>query len=343
MKNYFDILGLHEDASQDEIQEAFERLSKELEPLNNDNKEFFIEEYEKLQEAYNVLRNSSILATEKGINNSDLKPISSSNSIKNNKEFNKKSKKINITQRIIKEKKKITLFILVTLFVKIVIHFFIFPTETLVLNINKKVFVQALTYDDRINIRQGIGHDDKNGNKLIVYGNNFFYYPRELKKVSIAEHIYMTFTERVWLLPFIIILLLLLFWINNKTELENNKKQNFSSYFSKQNIIIILLLSLSIGSNVYLFIKINEDNSLTDYKKTVSIENIGNIKSNNYSADEASSSADEAKSSVDEASGYADDAQSYMNSAEEYMNNAEEYMNNAARSAQEAEEFANNR
>ena len=214
MKNYFDVLGLHEDASQDEIQEAFERLSKELEPLNNDNKEFFIEEYEKLQEAYNLLRNSSILTTEIGINNSNLKPISSLNSIKNNKEFNKESKKINISQRIIKEKKKITLFILVTLFVKIVIHFFIFPTETLTLNIDKKVYVQALTWDDMVKIKEGIGYDDKNGNKLIVYGNNFFYYPKELKKVSVGEHISMTFSEKLWLFPCIIILLLSLFWIN---------------------------------------------------------------------------------------------------------------------------------
>ena len=306
MKNYYQTLGIAEGASQEEIQEAYDSLRNELDPSKNNNQEFFLEEFEKLQEAYKFLRNSSILATEGGINNSNVKPTSSSKSIKNKNEFNKESKKINLLQWLIKEKKKIILFILVTLFVKIVIHFFIFPTETLVLNIDKKVFVQALTYDDRIHIRQGIGHDDKNGNKLIVYGNNFFYYPKELKKVSVGEHISMTFSEKLWLFPCIIILLLSLFWINNKADIENNKKQNFSSHFSKLNIIILLLLSLSIVSNVYLFIKINNGNDKVQTNES-------------------------------------EEAQIYMNKAEDYMNNAEEYMNNAAQSAQEAEEYANNR
>ena len=66
MKNYYKTLGLKEGASQEEIQAAFERLSKELDPKNNANQEFFVEEYKKVQEAYKALRNSSILATEKG-------------------------------------------------------------------------------------------------------------------------------------------------------------------------------------------------------------------------------------------------------------------------------------
>ena len=67
MKNHYQTLGLDEGASQEAIQEAYERLYKELNPVNNDNQEFFIEEFEKLQEAYKVLRNSSILATEGGV------------------------------------------------------------------------------------------------------------------------------------------------------------------------------------------------------------------------------------------------------------------------------------
>lgn len=66
MKNYYKTLGLKEGASQEEIQSAFERLSKELNPKNNDNQEFFVEEYKKVQEAYKALSNSSILATKKG-------------------------------------------------------------------------------------------------------------------------------------------------------------------------------------------------------------------------------------------------------------------------------------
>ena len=61
MKKYYDILGLQVGASQDEIQESFDRLSLQLDPLKNDNQEFFIEEFEKLQQAYKELSNSTIL------------------------------------------------------------------------------------------------------------------------------------------------------------------------------------------------------------------------------------------------------------------------------------------
>ncbi len=40
MKNHYESLGLQEGASQEAIQEAFERLSKELNPANNENQEF---------------------------------------------------------------------------------------------------------------------------------------------------------------------------------------------------------------------------------------------------------------------------------------------------------------
>ena len=66
MKKHYKTLGLQEGASQQEVQEAYDRLSKELDPTNNDNQEFFKEEYQKVQEAYKALHNSSILATEKG-------------------------------------------------------------------------------------------------------------------------------------------------------------------------------------------------------------------------------------------------------------------------------------
>lgn len=63
MKEYFKILGLQEGASKEEIQKAYKKLSKELDPKNNDNQDFFIEESEKLDEAYGRLMNSSILST----------------------------------------------------------------------------------------------------------------------------------------------------------------------------------------------------------------------------------------------------------------------------------------
>ena len=61
MKNHFKSLKLEEGASQDAIQAAYERLSKELDPAKNDNQDFFVEEYAKVQEAYKALSQSSIL------------------------------------------------------------------------------------------------------------------------------------------------------------------------------------------------------------------------------------------------------------------------------------------
>lgn len=72
MKNHYQTLGLEEGDSQEAIQEAYDRLYKELDPANNDNQEFFIEELEKLQTAYKVLRNSSILSTEGGAANTKV-------------------------------------------------------------------------------------------------------------------------------------------------------------------------------------------------------------------------------------------------------------------------------
>ena len=78
--------------SQKEIQQSYEKLSKELNPENNDNQEFFKEEYEKVQEAYEALSNSSILATEKGAQvNSSGKKSSSKNEIEKYKEVKKRN------------------------------------------------------------------------------------------------------------------------------------------------------------------------------------------------------------------------------------------------------------
>ena len=60
MKKYFKILGLEEDASKQEIEAAYNRLSKDLDPASNDNLDFFIEEYALVQEAYKKLLGSKI-------------------------------------------------------------------------------------------------------------------------------------------------------------------------------------------------------------------------------------------------------------------------------------------
>ena len=69
MKTHYQILGLQEGASQQEIKEAYERLSKELDPGANNHEDFFVEEYIKVREAYKALSSSSILATEAGARN----------------------------------------------------------------------------------------------------------------------------------------------------------------------------------------------------------------------------------------------------------------------------------
>ena len=55
MTNYYETLGLQEGASQEEIQTAYKRLSEELDPKNNDQQDFFVEEFALLQDAYIAL------------------------------------------------------------------------------------------------------------------------------------------------------------------------------------------------------------------------------------------------------------------------------------------------
>lgn len=74
MKKYYKILGLKEGASREEIETAYTRLSKDLDPKENDNLDFFVEEYALVQDAYKKL-------TEKD----DLVPETENDSSKSNK------------------------------------------------------------------------------------------------------------------------------------------------------------------------------------------------------------------------------------------------------------------
>ena len=85
MKKYYEILGLKEGATKQEIKKAYNKLSKELDPKKNNNEEFFVEETNKLKEAYDKLMNSSILSTKKVVDKSNKKKNISSNDISNDK------------------------------------------------------------------------------------------------------------------------------------------------------------------------------------------------------------------------------------------------------------------
>ena len=94
MKKYYEILGLKEGATKQDIKKAFNKLSKELDPKKNDNQDFFIEETKKLKEAYDKLMNSSILSTKKVLDKSNKmndKPSNKTNNVKSNSNLKKKS------------------------------------------------------------------------------------------------------------------------------------------------------------------------------------------------------------------------------------------------------------
>jgi hypothetical protein len=76
MKKHYKTLGLLEGASQEEIKTAYDKLSKELDPANNDNLEFFVEEFALLQEAYKALTGKKPEEQkEADINTSDISDV----------------------------------------------------------------------------------------------------------------------------------------------------------------------------------------------------------------------------------------------------------------------------
>ena len=60
-KKALETLGLDENASKQEIDDVYKKLSEELDPANNDNQEFFIEKHKELQDIYQLLCEKSIL------------------------------------------------------------------------------------------------------------------------------------------------------------------------------------------------------------------------------------------------------------------------------------------
>ena len=76
MINYYKILGLENGASLSDIEASYNKLSKELDPENNDNQEFFVEEFALLQEAYKALTGKEPEEQkEADINTSDISDV----------------------------------------------------------------------------------------------------------------------------------------------------------------------------------------------------------------------------------------------------------------------------
>ena len=62
LEKFYEVLGLDIDASFEEIEKKYEQLSKELDPKNNDDQDFFKEEFLKVQEAYVQIKKNFVLA-----------------------------------------------------------------------------------------------------------------------------------------------------------------------------------------------------------------------------------------------------------------------------------------
>lgn len=58
-KNFYEILGVHKEATQDEIKKAYRKLSLKFHPDKNDGDPFLEEMFKKINEAYEVLSDSS--------------------------------------------------------------------------------------------------------------------------------------------------------------------------------------------------------------------------------------------------------------------------------------------
>ena len=122
MQKYYEILGIKEHASKEEIKKAYKKLSKELDPIKNNNEQLFAEELKKLNEAYDKLINSSILSAKKVTGKSNKKISTSLSNDNNNDEPNLDNRDTNDLKKIV-IKQNILLIVIIIL---IGFNFFLF-------------------------------------------------------------------------------------------------------------------------------------------------------------------------------------------------------------------------
>ena len=253
MIKHYKTLGLKEGASQEEIKTAYDKLSKELDPANNNNQEFFKEEYDKVQEAYKALNNSSILATENG---ATLNTSSSNYDLKTPNDSVEKKK--NMFTYIFNRKRNILTFVVLVFILKLVLHFFLFPETEKAVNYDKKIYKNIETHDYYIYnynndslIKKTSAHNLRRATMLGRYGLPFtkmgeeyiyesaakeeivyingavcsgcsgkiFYYPKEIHTQSFKVHLQKIFSNKPFIfLIAICILLFLVILFNDKIK-----------------------------------------------------------------------------------------------------------------------------
>ena len=235
MNYHYKTLGIKEGASQEEIKTAYDKLSKELDPKNNNDQEFFKEEYQKVQEAYKALSNSSILATEKG---AKLNTPRSNYGLKtpNDSVENKK----NMFTYIFNRKRNILTFVVLVFILKLVLHFFLFSEIEEKINYDKKIYTNTGSLDYYVyendslvkntslkNVGTAYLYGDYNpytkmGQEYIFEpgicnecGGRMFYYPKEIHAQSFKAHLQKIFSNKPYIFLISICTLLLLVTLFN--------------------------------------------------------------------------------------------------------------------------------
>jgi len=128
MKKHLKILGLEEGASQEEIEGAYNRLSKELDPANNDNLDFFVEEYKLVQEAYKELAGKESDTSKVTDVSNEFKEKSNKTPGHTSDNFSK-NKDNSVTPQLPKKSNKKALLIIVIVGLIFIIPYFIFLTR----------------------------------------------------------------------------------------------------------------------------------------------------------------------------------------------------------------------
>tara|TARA_B110000027_G_C16100311_1_gene292738 strand:- start:205 stop:1656 length:1452 start_codon:yes stop_codon:yes gene_type:complete len=245
MKKHYNALGLKEGASQEEIQEAYERLSNALNPSNNNNQVFFVEEYKKVQEAYKALSNPSIL----GLKTAKTTTSKPSKNKDNNIDKNNKTKFRN----------KILKFFLVSISILIILFssfFIILKHPNIILNYDKLIV--------NINSPNELFNFDKNYyERYINFEINKPFREAEIRFFIENE---LLVTKRLYSSKEVFLFDNTNFTIDPKLETLSNTTSSLIATKIENGEDIKLIISLDI------FGGFNQDNIISKYSKSFSIK-----------------------------------------------------------------------